>query len=131
MNIAREVSKRSTCDRKMVGAVLVRDRMILSTGYNGSVRGMPHCSEAGHQMVDGHCRRVIHAELNALIQAARHGVAVAGSTCYVTVSPCWECFKALANAGIGRICFGEPYGDESVAKVAADIGIEICRVPLS
>ena len=71
MNIARTVATRSTCPRKFVGAVIVRDRTILSTGYNGSIRGMPHCDEVGHMMVDGHCVRTIHAEDNAIIQAAK------------------------------------------------------------
>ena len=71
MNIAREVSTRSTCDRKFVGAVIVRDKSILATGYNGSIRGLPHCDEEGHLMEDGHCVRTVHAEANAIVQAAR------------------------------------------------------------
>src|ERR1700728_2603151 len=80
MEIARVVSSRATCDRKHVGAVLVRDRIILSTGYNGSIRGMPHCDEAGHMMEDGHCVATIHAECNAILQAARTGVSIDGAT---------------------------------------------------
>ena len=68
MNIAREVATRSTCDRKHVGAVIVRDKTILSTGYNGSIKGLPHCDEAGHEMVEGHCVRTTHAEANAIVQ---------------------------------------------------------------
>ncbi len=79
MNIASEVATRSTCDRKHVGAVIVRDKTILSTGYNGSVRGLPHCDDQGHMMEDGHCVATIHAEANAIIQAARNGVRLEGA----------------------------------------------------
>ncbi len=89
MNIASEVSTRSTCDRKFVGAVIVRDKSILATGYNGSIRGLPHCDEEGHLMEDGHCVRTVHAEANAIVQAARNGVRIEGATIYVTASPCW------------------------------------------
>ena len=79
MNIAREVSTRSTCDRKFVGAVIVRDKSILATGYNGSIRGLPHCDEEGHLMEDGHCVRTVHAEANAIVQAARNGARIDGA----------------------------------------------------
>ena len=130
MNIARVVSSRSTCDRKFVGAVIVRDKTILSTGYNGSIRGMPHCSEVGHMMEEGHCVATIHAESNAIIQAARNGVMIEGATNYVTASPCWSCFKQLANAGVRRICFGEFYRDDRIFEIAKQIGIELVHVPL-
>ena len=103
MDIALVVASRATCERKYVGAVVVRDRTILSTGYNGSIRGLPHCSEVGHMMEDGHCVATIHAEANALIQAARNGVGIDGADIYTTASPCWPCFKLIANAGIERI----------------------------
>ena len=130
MSIAQVVATRSTCPRKYVGAVLVRNRTILSTGYNGSIRGMPHCSEVGHMMEDGHCVATIHAETNAVIQAARNGVNIDGATTYVTASPCWNCFKQLANAGIVRIGFGEFYRDERIFEIARQIGIELVHVPL-
>ena len=76
MRIAEVVASRATCDRKHVGAVIVRDRTILSTGYNGSIRGLPHCDEVGHLMEDGHCVATIHAEANAIIQAAKNGVSI-------------------------------------------------------
>ena len=79
MNIAGEVATRSTCSRKHVGAVIVRDKTILSTGYNGSVRGLPHCDDVGHMMEDNHCVATIHAEANAIIQAAKNGVQVDGA----------------------------------------------------
>ena len=87
MDIAVVVATRSTCPRKHVGAVIVRDKTILSTGYNGSVRGLPHCDEVGHMMVDGHCVRTIHAEVNAIIQAAKNGARIDGASIYVTASP--------------------------------------------
>jgi dCMP deaminase len=125
MRIAEDVASRATCDRKHVGAVIVRDKSILATGYNGSIRGLPHCDEDGHLMEDGHCVRTIHAEANAIIQAARNGVRIDGATIYVTASPCWGCFKMIANAGCTRIVFGEFYRDERIFRFAADLGIEL------
>lgn len=125
MNIAREVAGRATCDRKHVGAVIVRDRCILATGYNGSVRGLEHCDGAGHMMEEGHCVRTIHAEANAIIQAARHGTSIEGGAIYITASPCWSCFKMIANAGIRRIVFGEFYRDERIFTYAERLHIEL------
>jgi len=125
MRIAVEVSSRATCDRKHVGAVIVRDKSILATGYNGSIRGLPHCDEDGHMMEDGHCVRTIHAEANAVIQAARNGVRIDGATIYVTASPCWGCFKMIGNAGLLRIVFGEFYRDERIFRFAERLGIEL------
>ncbi len=125
MRIAREVASRATCDRKKVGAVIVRDRCILATGYNGSIRGLPHCDQEGHMMEDGHCVRTIHAEANAVIQAARNGVRIDGADVYVTASPCWGCFKMVANAGLRRIVFGEFYRDERIFQFAEALGIEL------
>ncbi len=125
MEIARQVATRATCDRKHVGAVLVRDRIILSTGYNGSIRGMPHCDEVGHLMENGHCVATVHAEANAVLQAARTGVRIEGSSLYTTASPCWPCFKLVANAGIVRIVYGEFYRDPRIFDVAARLDIEL------
>jgi dCMP deaminase len=125
MNIAREVATRSTCDRKFVGAVVVRDKIILATGYNGSIRGLPHCDEEGHLMEDGHCVRTVHAEANAIVQAARSGVRIDEAGIYVTASPCWGCFRLIANAGIKRIVFGEFYRDARVFEFSQRIGIEL------
>ena len=125
MNIAREVSTRSTCDRKFVGAVIVRDKSILATGYNGSIRGLPHCDEEGHLMEDGHCVRTVHAEANAIVQAAKNGVRIDGASIYVTASPCWGCFRLIANAGIARVFFGEFYRDPKIFDVAQRLGIEL------
>jgi len=131
MNIAREVSTRSTCDRKHVGAVIVREKTLLSTGYNGSIRGMPNCDDAGHMMEDNHCVATIHAEMNAIIQAARNGVRLEGSDIYVTASPCWNCFKALANAGVRSVYFGEFYRDERIFSVARRLGIKLQQIPVT
>jgi len=131
MNIARVVASRSTCDRKFVGAVIVRDKTILSTGYNGSIRGMPHCTEVGHMMEDGHCVATIHAESNAILQAAKNGVAIDGASIYVTASPCWNCFKQVANAGIRRIVYGEFYRDNRIFDVAKQLNIELHHLPLA
>lgn len=125
MNIARQVSTRSTCPRKRVGAVIARDRTILSTGYNGSIRGLPHCEDVGCVIEEGHCIATVHAEANAIIHAARNGVAIAGSELYTTASPCYPCFKLMANAGIERVYYGEFYRDEKSLAVARQAGIEL------
>lgn len=125
MGIARQVATRATCDRKHVGAVIVRDKSILATGYNGSVRGLPHCDEEGHLMEDGHCVRTIHAEANAIIQSARNGVRIDGAGIYVSASPCWSCFKMIANAGLRRIVYGEFYRDERIFAFAKALELEL------
>lgn len=130
MTIAHGVASRATCDRKHVGAVIVRDRTILSTGYNGSIRGLPHCDEVGHMMEAGHCVATIHAEANALVQAARNGVRIEGSSIYITASPCWSCFKLIANAGIKDIVYGEFYRDERAFEVARTLSIRMQHMPL-
>jgi dCMP deaminase len=125
MNIAKEVGTRSTCDRKHVGAVIVRDKSILATGYNGSIRGLPHCDEEGHLMEEGHCVRTVHAEANAIVQAAKNGVRIDQAGIYVTASPCWGCFRLIANAGLGRIYFGEFYRDQKIFEFSQRLGIEL------
>ena len=125
MNIAREVATRSTCSRKHVGAVIVRDRTILSTGYNGSVRGLPHCDDVGHMMEEGHCVRTLHAEANAIIQAAKNGTRIDSAAIYVTASPCWSCFKTIANAGLQKIVFGEFYRDQRIFETSNLLGMEL------
>ncbi len=125
MNIARQAATRSTCGRKHVGAVIVRDKTILSTGYNGSIRGMPHCDDVGHLMQGGHCVATVHAEANAIIQAAKNGVRIEGAEIYTTASPCWDCFKLVVNAGIRTVYFGEFYRDERSIEVARQLGIDL------
>lgn len=128
MQIAEQVATRSTCERKFVGAVIVRDKMILSTGYNGSIRGLPHCEEAGHEMENGHCIRTVHAEANAVVQAARNGVAIENADIYVTASPCYYCFKLIANAGIKRVYYKDFYRDEHILNHAKEAGIELIQL---
>ena len=130
MKIALQVATRSTCDRKNVGAVIVRDKTILSTGYNGSVRGMPHCDDVGHTMENGHCIATVHAEANAIIQAAKNGAALDGADIYITASPCWHCFKLIANSGIQRIFYGEFYRAQHVIDIAKKTGIELKQVKI-
>ncbi len=128
IKIAYAVSERSTCDRAHVGCVLVRDKRILTTGFNGSPVGQPHCDDVGHLMVDGHCVRTIHAEMNAIIQAALHGVSTKGATCYVTHFPCINCAKALVNAGIVRLVYHIGYRiDENAVAFLQAANIEICQ----
>lgn len=128
MNIAREVSTRATCPRKHVGAVIVRNRTILSTGYNSAIRGAPHCEDVGCMMEDGHCVRVVHAEANAIIQSAKNGVNVDETTIYTLASPCWPCFKLIANAGIVRIVYHEFYRDQRIFEAAEMAKIELVHL---
>jgi len=125
MNIAEQVATRSTCDRKHVGAVIVRDKTILSTGYNGSLRGAPHCDDVGHDMDHGHCVRTVHAEANAVAQAAKNGVNIDASEIYVTASPCLTCFKLIANCGINTVFYKEFYRDERITEYAQQAGIKL------
>lgn len=128
MNIAREVATRSTCDRKHVGAVIVREKTILSTGYNGSIKGLPHCDEVGCEMVDRHCVRTTHAEANAIVQAAKNGIQINQSEIYVTASPCYDCFKLIANAGINVIYYDEFYRDKRIIEKSKEIGIQLASL---
>ncbi len=125
MKIAEQVATRSTCDRKHVGAVIVRDKTILSTGYNGSLRGAPHCDDAGHDLENGHCVRTVHAEANAVAQAAKNGVRIDDSEIYVTASPCLTCFKLIANAGVCVVYYKEFYRDERITEYAKQSGIQL------
>ena len=128
MNIAREVAKRSTCVRKHVGAVIVREKTILSTGYNGSIKGLPHCDEVGCEMVVGHCVRTTHAEANAIVQAAKNGIQINQSEIYLTASPCYDCFKLIANAGINVIYYDEFYRDKRIIEKSKEIGIQLASL---
>ncbi len=125
MNIAHEVAQRSTCERAQVGAVIVRDKRILTTGYNGSPRGLPHCSEVGCLMDNGHCVRTLHAEQNAIIQAALHGVITEGAIIYVTHQPCFNCAKTIINAGISEIVYGKEYRDDRSLDFLNQAGVKI------
>lgn len=129
MGFAHAAAARATCDRKHVGAVIVVDGQVTATGYNGSVRGLAHCDDVGHDMVDGHCVRTIHAEMNALAQAARRGARVESAWIYTTASPCWACFRVLVNAGIQRFVYGEPYREgqhrSRIEEVANALNLEV------
>jgi len=109
LNIARAVATRATCPRASVGAVIVKNNRIISTGYNGAPAGEPHCTEVGCLMEDGHCQRAIHAETNAVAEAARFGVAVEGATLYYWDSlgrpadSCVKCSQVMKAAGIIRV----------------------------
>lgn len=125
LRIASIVAQRATCDRKHVGAVLVKNRTIISTGYNGAPRGMRHCDQIGHMMEDGHCVRTVHAEANAIVQAAKNGSQTNGSIIYTTASPCWPCFREIVNAGIVGVIFGEIYRDERITQFAEEANIKL------
>lgn len=129
MDIAFTVAQRSTCDRAHVGAVLVSDRRMLTTGYNGAPAGLPHCDEVGHLMVDGHCVRTLHAEQNAIIQAALHGVGIQNATAYVTHQPCLTCSKMLINAGIKRVVYAGNYPDEHSRQFLHAAGVVLDYLP--
>ena len=91
---------------------------------------MPHCDEVGHLMENGHCVATIHAETNAILQAAKNGVMIDSAEIFITASPCWPCFKMLANAGIKKIFYGEFYRDERIFDVAKRLGIELINIPV-
>ena len=121
LKIAGVISERSTCPKRRIGAVLVRDKRILATGHNGSLKGSPHCDDVGcliryvyDEKGNKHdkCMRTVHAELNALLQCAHHGVSTKDSVLYATFEPCDACTKALINAGIKRIVVSKTYEDE-------------------
>lgn len=124
--IAEELSLRATCPRASVGCVITRNNQILSTGYNGAPAGMPHCSDLGCIMEGGHCVRSVHAEMNAIASAARHGVSLLGATAYCTLLPCINCFNALAQAGVEIILYDRQYEREEraiLSNLAAISGI--------
>jgi len=135
MEMAEVVKTRSTCLRRKVGAVIVKDKRILTTGYNGAPTGTPHCLEIGcyreeHNIPSGEraelCRGT-HAEQNAIIQAAYHGVSIKGATLYVTLQPCVLCAKMAINAGIEKIYFKGNYPDELSLKILEEAGIELIK----
>ena len=134
MKLAEEVATRTTCLRRAVGAVIVKDRRILATGYNGVPTGLRHCAETGclreqlgvpsgqrHEICRG-----LHGEQNALLQASRYGINIEGSTIYVTTQPCVVCAKMLINAGIEEIVYKNPYPDELAMELLKESGIRLC-----
>ncbi len=136
MRIANEVAKRATCTRRHVGAVVVLNKRILATGYNGAPSGLPHCAEVGclrdemnipsgerHELCRG-----LHAEMNALLQGARHGVTMEGGTVYTTHTPCSLCAKMVINTGIRRVVSSLGYPDELGSSMLAEAGIELATL---
>ncbi len=132
MEIARLVARRSTCLRRQVGAVVVKEKNILATGYNGTPSGIAHCEETGclrqklgvpsgerHELCRG-----LHAEQNAIIQAAKHGVNIGGASLYTTHSPCLICTKMIINAGVERIVYLEGYPDTLSLEMLREAGID-------
>ena len=138
LQLARQAATRSTCLRRQVGAVLVRDKRLLSTGYNGSPRGTAHCLDVGclrEQMgiPSGERQelcRAIHAEQNAIIQAAVHGVAIEGATLYATLQPCILCAKMLINCGVREIHYLEGYPDELSLTMIEEAGVQLHKETL-
>lgn len=125
MEIARTVATRATCPRASVGAVLVRESRILTTGYNGAPRGVAHCTDVGCTIVNDHCARATHAEANAIVQAALHGVSVSGSTAYCTHQPCVNCSKLLVSAGVRKIIYDATYIDPTAQDLLAEAGVAL------
>lgn len=131
IEMALLAASRATCPRRRVGAVLVRDNRVLATGYNGSVRGAPHCDDAGCLISrrDGRdsCVRSVHAELNAVLQCAVNGVTSRGSTLYCTDFPCSSCAKALVQAGIERVIYLSDYPDANSSAILNDGGVLLLK----
>lgn len=126
MSIAKIVATRSTCNRLRAGAVLVKNKRIISTGYNGSPPGLPHCDDVGHKMEEGHCIATVHAEENCILQAAAiSGMSTTGSTLYTTYAPCYHCFKKLAVGGVRRIVAAAIYRDPTIKTACEQAGIEL------
>ena len=135
MEIARVIGLRGTCDRGRNGAVIVKNKRILTTGYVGSPIGLPHCDEVGHLLSDvigpdgkisKHCIRTAHAEQNAILQAALHGVSTEGATLYAKFEPCFACAKMIINAGIKRVvCEKKYHAAELTRKFFKDAGVEL------
>ena len=130
LKLAMLASERSTCPRMHVGCVLVKDKFVLATGYNGSLPGLPHCDDVGCLIVDNHCVRTNHAEINALTQAATHGVNLKGSTAYITNMSCTTCAKALIAAGIRRVVVFSDYHDTLATKFYSESGVEIVKIKM-
>jgi len=135
MSIAKLVGTRGTCDRGRTGAIIVKDKRIITTGYAGSPMGLPHCDDEGHLMSDvvnpdgsvsKHCVRTVHAEQNAIVQAALHGVSTKGATLYTKFEPCFICAKMIINAGIKRVvCQKKYHAAEFTRKFFKEAGVAL------
>jgi dCMP deaminase len=135
MTITRQVAERSTCTRAKVGAVIVRDKNILATGYNGAPAGLPHCTDVGCLVytsrtpageTEENCFRTIHAEINAIAQAAKNGAAISGASVYITHTPCIHCLKVLVNTGIKHVYYEHEYKLHTLEEIRkyADVTLE-------
>ncbi|MEO7454265.1 MAG: cytidine/deoxycytidylate deaminase family protein [Fimbriimonadales bacterium] len=127
MDIAKTVSSRATCRRRSVGAVIERDRRILTTGYNGAPRGVPHCEEYGCD-IEQRCQLAAHAEQNAIAQAAANGVSCEGATLFVTCQPCAGCAKMIINCGIKRVVYEGDYPDPLALELFDLATVELFRM---
>jgi dCMP deaminase len=125
MQIARTVGTRATCPRAAVGCVMVRRHRILTTGYNGAPRGVAHCTEVGCTLVNEHCMRATHAEANAVVQGALHGVSLESATAYCTHQPCVNCSKLLISAGVTKIVYEQAYPDSLAIALLAEAGVAL------
>jgi dCMP deaminase len=136
MQMAQVVAGRSTCLRRQVGAVIVKDKQILSTGYNGSPSGLEHCAKTGclRQKLGipsgerAEICRAVHAEQNALVQAAKHGVSINGAVIYTTLQPCVLCTKLIINAGIKKVYYTQSYPDQLAMEMAAEAELELVHL---
>ena len=137
MTITRQVAERSTCNRAKVGAVIVRDKNILATGYNGSPAGLPHCTDVGCLVyasrtptgeTEENCFRTIHAEINAIAQAAKNGASIRDADIYITHTPCIHCLKVLINTGIRRIFYERDYKTHTLSDLLRHSGVHLERV---
>ena len=139
MLITRQVADRSTCNRAKVGAVIVRDKNILATGYNGAPAGLPHCTDVGCLVyesrtpsgeIEENCFRTIHAEINAIAQAAKNGSSIRDADIYITHTPCIHCFKVLINTGIKRVLFEKPYKVATIDELRRFCPVTLIQVPM-
>ncbi|MBZ0199546.1 MAG: cytidine/deoxycytidylate deaminase family protein [Ignavibacteriaceae bacterium] len=128
LKLAMLASERATCPRMHCGCVLVKNRFVLATGYNGSLPGQPHCEDEGCLVVENHCVRTNHAEINALVQAALHGINIKGSTAYITNMSCTTCAKALIAAGINRVVVFSDFHDTLAIDFYTKSNVEIVRL---
>jgi dCMP deaminase len=126
LDVAEVMSRRATCPRLKTGAVITSpDHRILATGYNGAPTNSPHCLDAGCLMEGGHCTRAVHAELNALLFAAKRGIAIGGAWLYVLHAPCVRCAICIAQAGLVNVCYRYDYGSEDGVLRLRDMGVDV------
>jgi dCMP deaminase len=140
LTITRQVAERSTCNRAKVGAVIVRDKNILATGYNGAPAGMPHCLDVGCLIyqsrtpdgeIEENCFRTIHAEINAIAQAAKNGSSIKDGSIYITHTPCIHCIKVLVNTGIKEIYYERPYKLHTLKDILEHTHVSLEKVDLA